>query len=187
MKKIIISIILALLVIALIVAGTFLYQSLNSNYKGTKQVSQSNEHNKEKSNGHTPKIDVLAQQFSTDFMNSDTRHGYYKVSKGMHKDKIEAEFGKSEQTIDMAGVKVVKYGNIGVYYTNHKVSRFFIIPEDVNVQQFRQVHGTRTINYEKNTMIYDDNPNNKFSVKVYVGQIGEIKGIESIDQVTGNR
>lgn len=48
MKKIIISIILALLVIALIVAGTFLYQSLNSNYKGTKQVSQSNEHNKEK-------------------------------------------------------------------------------------------------------------------------------------------
>lgn len=36
-------------------------------------------------------------------------------------------------------------------------------------------------------MIYDDNPNNKFSVKVYVGQNGEIKGIESIDQVTGNR
>ncbi|MDG0821160.1 MAG: hypothetical protein L0L09_06170 [Staphylococcus equorum] len=186
MKKIIIGIILALLIIALIVAGTFLYQSLNSNYKGTNQVSQSNEYNKEKRNVHPPKIDVLAQQFSTDFMNRDTRHGYHKVSKGMHKDKIEAEFGKSEKTMNIAGVKVVKYGDIGVHYTNHKVSRFFIMPEDVNVQQFRQVHGTRTINYEENTMIYDDNPNNKFSVKVYVGQNGEIKGIESIDQVTDN-
>ncbi|WP_253721361.1 hypothetical protein [Staphylococcus sp. NAM3COL9] len=37
MKKIIIGTILALLVIALIVAGTFLYQSLNSNFKGTKK------------------------------------------------------------------------------------------------------------------------------------------------------
>ncbi|MDG0842353.1 hypothetical protein M4L39_02795 [Staphylococcus equorum] len=119
-------------------------------------------------------------------MNRDTRHGYHKVSKGMHKEKIEDEFGESEKALNIAGVKVIKYGDIGVHYSNHKVSRYFIIPTDVNVQQFIQVHGTRTINYEEGTMIYDDNPNNKFSVKVYVGQNGEIKGIENIDQVTIN-
>src|SRR5699024_8902396 len=187
MKKIVIGIVLAFLLIALIVAGTFLYQSINSDYKGSNYNAEKKDSKKERNNGTPPKIDVLSQQFSTEFMNNDVRHGYHKVKKGEHKDSVEEKFGESQKEIEVAGANAIQYGDIAVHFNNQKVDRFFIIPNNITLQQFIQVHGTRTINYNEGTMIYDDNPNNKFSVKVYIGNDGKINGVESTDQFTLNK
>ncbi|MCD8891178.1 hypothetical protein K2V52_04260 [Staphylococcus nepalensis] len=71
-----------------------------------------------------------------------------------------------------------------INYQNDKVQRFFVIPNNVYIQAFTQVHGNRDKNYNNGTMIYDDNPFNQFSVKVYFDPNGQIKAIENVNQVS---
>ncbi len=185
MKKIIISLVLIVLLVALVLSIKSLYETKQINYQSVNQPSQNNEtKNKHNSQYPSPQIDVLSQAFSENFMNRDVRNQYMHISKGMSKSKVERYYGNSEEHLKINNLKTQKYGNIAIYYQNDKVQRFFVIPNNVYIQAFTQVHGNRDKNYNNGTMLYDDNPFNQFSVKVYFDPNGQIKAIENVNQVS---
>lgn len=185
MKKVIISLVIMLLLVALMLSIKSLYDNIHTNYKGSNQSAQNEKFKKEKKPKYKmPEINVLSHQFSENFMNSDVRNHYMHISKGMHKREVETYFGNSEKTIQIANMKAYKYGNMAVLFKNDKVQRIFVVPDNVTVESFSQVHGYRAHNSYNGTIIYDDNPSNHFSVKVYFDSNEKVKAIESIDQVS---
>lgn len=185
MKKVIVCLVLIMLLVALTLSIKSLYDTIHTNYKGSNQSAQNEKFKKEKNPKYKiPKINVLSQQFSENFMNSDVRNHYMHISKGMHKRKVETYFGDSENIIQIANVKAHKYGNIAVLFKNDKVQRIFVVPDNVTVESFAQVHGQRTFNSHNRTIVYDDNPSNHFSVKVYFDSNEKVTAIENIDQIS---
>ncbi|MES3713292.1 hypothetical protein ABC762_06275 [Staphylococcus ureilyticus] len=185
MKKVIISLVIVMLLVALTLSIKSLYDNIHTNYKGSNQSAQNEKFKQEKKTKYKlPKINVLSQQFSENFMNSDVRNHYMHISKGMDKHKVETYFGDSEKTIQIANMKAHKYGDMAFLFKNNKVQRIFVVPDNVTIESFSQVHGYRVYNNHNGTMIYDDNPSNHFSVKVYFDSNKKVKAIENIDQVS---
>ncbi|WP_336946528.1 hypothetical protein [Staphylococcus xylosus] len=105
----------------------------------------------------------------------------------MSKDEIINKFGSSDGEITIAGATVEKYGNIAVHYDNGVVDRYFVVPSnDISIQQYTSYHGEETMKADEGGLIYDDNPNNAFTIKVYVNEYGNVTGIESVNQIERN-
>ncbi|PTK92758.1 hypothetical protein BUZ03_01625 [Staphylococcus gallinarum] len=169
---IILSIVAVLLLLgALIVAGYFLFKNLNININ-TVDSSESNANNKRIS------INVLSDQFSSDFMKSDNSDGYDGFNIGMSKDDIKEEFGEPESVDSMDFGEVEKYGDIGVTYdSDDTVSSVYVLPQDVSVSAFKQFHGEPTMESD-GQLIYDDNSDNGFTIFINVKD-GEVQSIEN--------
>lgn len=152
----------------------------NSHQKGNSKSNSS-------STGVSPSIDILTKSFNSSFLNEDNRNGYEDVNIGMSKDEIINKFGSSDGEITIAGAKVEKYGNIAVHYDNGVVDRYFVVPSnDISIQQYTSYHGEETMKADEGGLIYDDNPNNAFTIKVYVNEYGNVTGIESVNQIERN-
>ncbi|MCD8918937.1 zinc-ribbon domain-containing protein [Staphylococcus gallinarum] len=173
---IILSIVAVLLLLgALIVAGYFLFKNLNININ-TGDSSESNAKNQRIS------INVLSDQFSSDFMKSDNSDGYDGFNIGMSKDDIKEEFGEPESVDSMDFGDVEKYGDIGVTYdSDDTVSSVYVLPQDVSVSAFKQFHGEPTMESD-DQLIYDDNSDNGFTIFVNVKD-GEVQSIENGYQI----
>lgn len=169
---IILSIVAVLLLLgALIVAGYFLFKNLNININ-TGDSSESNANNQRIS------INVLSDQFSSDFMKSDNSDGYDGFNIGMSKDDIKEEFGEPESVDSMDFGEVEKYGDIGVTYdSDDTVSSVYVLPQDVSVSAFKQFHGEPTMESD-GQLIYDDNSDNGFTIFINVKD-GEVQSIEN--------
>ncbi|MCD8820463.1 zinc ribbon domain-containing protein [Staphylococcus gallinarum] len=169
---IILSIVAVLLLLgALIVAGYFLFKNLNININ-TVDSSESNANNQRIS------INVLSDQFSSDFMKSDNSDGYDGFNIGMSKDDIKEEFGEPESVDSMDFGEVEKYGDIGVTYdSDDTVSSVYVLPQDVSVSAFKQFHGEPTMESD-GQLIYDDNSDNGFTIFINVKD-GEVQSIEN--------
>ena len=97
-EKVIISLVIVMLLVALTLSIKSLYDNIHTNYKGSNQSAQNEKFKQKKKNKYKmPEINVLSQQFSENFMNSDVRNHYMHVSKGMDKRKVETYFGDSEK------------------------------------------------------------------------------------------
>lgn len=176
---IILSIVAVLLLLgALIVAGYFLFKNLNININ-TGDSSESNANNQRIS------INVLSDQFSSDFMKSDNSDGYDGFNIGMSKDDIKEEFGEPESVDSMDFGEVEKYGDIGVTYdSDDTVSSVYVLPQDVSVSAFKQFHGEPTMESD-GQLIYDDNSDNGFTIFINVKD-GEVQSIENGYQMDRN-
>ncbi|PTE36130.1 hypothetical protein BUZ00_06115 [Staphylococcus gallinarum] len=176
---IILSIVAVLLLLgALIVAGYFLFKNLNININ-TGDSSESNANNQRIS------INVLSDQFSSDFMKSDNTDGYDGFNIGMSKDDIKEEFGEPESVDSMDFGEVEKYGDIGVTYdSDDTVSSVYVLPQDVSVSAFKQFHGEPTMESD-GQLIYDDNSDNGFTIFINVKD-GEVQSIENGYQMDRN-
>ncbi|REH77191.1 hypothetical protein DOS80_05675 [Staphylococcus felis] len=131
----------------------------------------------------TPTINVLSAQFSAQFMHQDRRNGYDGVQLGMSRNQIESDYGEPEETLHIAGVSAEKYGDIAVNYENDRVHRYFVVPENTSVYQYENYHGTPTMKADEGGLIYDDQPNNDFTIKVYVDEKVQVIGIENANQI----
>ncbi|MCD8920107.1 zinc ribbon domain-containing protein [Staphylococcus gallinarum] len=176
---IILSIVAVLLLLgALVVAGYFLFKNLNININ-TGDSSESNANNQRIS------INVLSDQFSSDFMKSDNSDGYDGFNIGMSKDDIKEEFGEPESVDSMDFGEVEKYGDIGVTYdSDDTVSSVYVLPQDVSVSAFKQFHGEPTMESD-GQLIYDDNSDNGFTIFINVKD-GEVQSIENGYQMDRN-
>lgn len=115
-------------------------------------------------------------------MNEDNRHGYEGINIGMSKDDINNKFGTSDGNITIAGITAEKHSNVAVHYDTNKVDRYFVIPSyDISIQQYTSYHGETTMKADEGGLIYDDNPDHSFTIKVYVNEYGNVTGIESVD------
>lgn len=138
---------------------------------------------KHESNAH--QIDVLSTQFSDHFMNQDNTSGYDGFELGMTSKEIENKFGKADKTIDLPIGKVYQYGNMGVYYgASGDVSSVYVIPNNVSVSAFKEVHGEPTVQ-TNDQMIYDDNPDNGFTIFINYKH-NQITSIENTYQIDSN-
>lgn len=176
---IVLSIIVAIILLgALIVGGYFLFKNLNININNG-DSSESNANNQRIS------INVLSDQFSSDFMKSDNTEGYDGFNVGMSKNDIKEEFGEPENVESMDFGEVEKYGDIGVVYdSDSTVSSVYVLPEDISVNAFKQFHGEPTMQ-SKDQLIYDDNTDNGFTIFINVKD-GEIQSIENGYQMDRN-
>ncbi|MFQ3843375.1 hypothetical protein AABD41_01855 [Staphylococcus pseudoxylosus] len=101
----------------------------------------------------------------------------------MKKEEVKSKFGSANGEITIAGTTAEKHGNVAVHYDNDKVDRYFVVPSnDISIQQYTSYHGEETMKADEGGLIYDDNPNNAFTIKVYVNKYGNVTGIESVDQ-----
>lgn len=184
------------LIAGLIFGGYKLFlQNDNSNLShesSSKSHSNNTESNraKEDENGKQieedglPSMDVLTESFNTDFMNEDHREGFTSISLGMSKSEVKSKFGEPNETVTVAGISAERYGSIAVHYDNETVDRYFIVPEnDTTVYQFTSQHGEPTMKADEGGIVYDDNPHNAFSIKVYVDESGKVTGIENAEAV----
>ncbi|MDT3993461.1 zinc ribbon domain-containing protein [Mammaliicoccus fleurettii] len=182
---IVISTLVFILLICLLLFGVYklFLSSSNSNFN----ISSSGSHNSSKSikENTGPSIDILSDTFSSTFMNQDQKNGFGNVNLGMTKSEIENKFGESEDTINIAGTQAEKYGSIAVKYENDVVDRYFVVPDNVSIYQFEDFHGNSTMKVDDG-VIYDDNANNSFTIKVYTNENDEVIGIENINQIDRN-
>src|SRR5699024_6761027 len=179
MKKIIISLVLIVLLVALVLSIKSLYETKQINYQSVNQPSQNNEtKNKHNSQYPSPQIDVLSQEFSENFMNRDDRHQYMHISKSMNKCILDIIYEienitkyninikiiqnkiKIEKIISINKIKTKKNRKIAILDNKNIVQRVFVIPNNFYNQAYTQVHGNRDKKYNNGTMIYDDNPFN---------------------------
>lgn len=146
--------------------------------------AKNDENEKQIGEDSLPSIDVLTESFSTDFMNEDHREGFASISLGMSKAQVKSKFGEPNETVTVAGMSAERYGSIAVHYDNETVDRYFIVPEtDTTVYQFTSQHGEPTMKADEGGIVYDDNPHNSFSIKVYVDESGKVTGIENVEAV----
>lgn len=190
MAIIIITVLVFLILIAGLLFGAYKLFWDNDNSK-LNIFNNSHQNGNSKSNssstGVSPSIDILTKSFNSSFLNEDNRNGYEDVNIGMSKDEIINKFGSSDGEITIAGAKVEKYGNIAVHYDNGVVDRYFVVPSnDISIQQYTSYHGEETMKADEGGLIYDDNPNNAFTIKVYVNEYGNVTGIESVNQIERN-
>ncbi|MCE7783642.1 zinc-ribbon domain-containing protein [Staphylococcus xylosus] len=190
MAIIIITVLVFLILIAGLLFGAYKLFWDNDNSK-LNIFNNSHQNGNSKSNssstGVSPSIDILTKSFNSSFLNEDNRNGYEGVNIGMSKDEIINKFGSSDGEITIAGATVEKYGNIAVHYDNGVVDRYFVVPSnDISIQQYTSYHGEETMKADEGGLIYDDNPNNAFTIKVYVNAYGNVTGIESVNQIERN-
>ncbi|WP_259337293.1 hypothetical protein [Staphylococcus xylosus] len=190
MAIIIITVLVFLILIAGLLFGAYKLFWDNDNSK-LNIFNNSHQNDNLKSNssstGVSPSIDILTKSFNSSFLNEDNRNGYEGVNIGMSKDEIINKFGSSDGEITIAGATVEKYGNIAVHYDNGVVDRYFVVPSnDISIQQYTSYHGEETMKADEGGLIYDDNPNNAFTIKVYVNEYGNVTGIESVNQIERN-
>lgn len=190
MAIIIITVLVFLILIAGLLFGAYKLFWDNDNSK-LNIFNNSHQNGNSKSNssstGVSPSIDILTKRFNSSFLNEDNRNGYEGVNIGMSKDEIINKFGSSDGEITIAGATVEKYGNIAVHYDNAVVDRYFVVPSnDISIQQYTSYHGEETMKADEGGLIYDDNPNNAFTIKVYVNEYGNVTGIESVNQIERN-
>ncbi|MEB6322677.1 hypothetical protein MXM17_04010 [Staphylococcus xylosus] len=190
MAIIIITVLVFLILIAGLLFGAYKLFWDNDNSK-LNIYNNSHQNGNSKSNssstGVSPSIDILTKSFNSSFLNEDNRNGYEGVNVGMSKDEIINKFGSSDGERTIAGATVEKHGNIAVHYDNGVVDRYFVVPSnDISIQQYTSYHGEETMKADEGGLIYDDNPNNAFTIKVYVNEYGNVTGIESINQIERN-
>ncbi|RIM84430.1 zinc ribbon domain-containing protein, partial [Staphylococcus xylosus] len=178
MAIIIITVLVFLILIAGLLFGAYKLFWDNDNSK-LNIFNNSHQNGNSKSNssstGVSPSIDILTKRFNSSFLNEDNRNGYEGVNIGMSKDEIINKFGSSDGEITIAGATVEKYGNIAVHYDNGVVDRYFVVPSnDISIQQYTSYHGEETMKADEGGLIYDDNPNNAFTIKVYVNEYGNV-------------
>ncbi|UXR37941.1 hypothetical protein MUA41_00305 [Staphylococcus simulans] len=187
MKNIIIGMVLAVLLIAIGVGGYIAYNSYaNQDNNDSGNYTSSNQNDNEQGDSHSSDsstdVDVLSEGFSHNFMNSDVRDGFYGLAKGMSRDEIESKFGSSERMILASQFHAEKYGNLAVKYdSDDKAEHIFIAPDNVKKSEFTDFHGIPTLD-SPGGMVYDDNPNNSFSVLITT-QDGMVTAIENADQI----
>ena len=176
MAIIIITVLVFLILIAGLLFGAYKLFWDNGNSKSNSS-----------STGVSPSIDILTKSFNSSFLNEDNRNGYEGVNIGMSKDEIINKFGSSDGERTIAGATVETHGNIAVHYDNGVVDRYFVVPSnDISIQQYTSYHGEETMKADEGGLIYDDNPNNAFTIKVYVNEYGNVTGIESVHQIERN-
>lgn len=173
---IILSIVAVLILLsALIFAGYFLLKNLNIN------INNSNNSESSISNQRVS-VNVLSNQFSTDFMKHDNTEGYDGFNIGMSKDTIKEEFGEPESVFSTDFGDVEKYGDIGITYDgDNTVSNVYVMPQDLSVNAFKQFHGEPTMESD-NQLIYDDNTDNGFTIFVNIKD-GSVQSIENGYQI----
>lgn len=185
--NIIVIIIIILVFLALVFTlffGTYSFIKNNVNFNIDHSHSTKNKEQSDSEPKNAPKINVLSSEFSNDFMHIDKRNGYYGISKGMTKKEVEKKLGHTKHIIPIASVKTHKYGSIATYYNNDdKVERIFVVPHNMSIHKFESYHGQATISYNQSGKVYDGNPNNSFSVKVFTNKDDKITGIENVDQI----
>ncbi|MCE5090912.1 zinc ribbon domain-containing protein [Staphylococcus devriesei] len=189
----IILIIIAILIFLSLIVGLlfgayklFLEDKINSfnDSNNSSQSSSSSNGENEKNSNLAPSIDILTTNFNSSFMNADNRHGYEGVSLGMTKNEVNNQLGSSDSDINVDGVSAEKHGNIAVHYDNNIVDRYFVVPNDtISIQQFINQHGKPTLEADNGTIIYDDNTDNAFTIKVYNDGNGNVSGVENIDAI----
>lgn len=190
MAIIIITVLVFLILIAGLLFGAYKLFWDNDNSK-LNIFNNSHQNGNSKSNssstGVSPSIDILTKSFNSSFLNEDNRNGYEGVNIGMSKDEIINKFGSSDGERTIAGATVETHGNIAVHYDNGVVDRYFLVPSnDISIQQYTSYHGEETMKADEGGLIYDDNPNNAFTIKVYVNEYGNVTGIESVHQIERN-
>ncbi len=184
---IIISILTFLILVAGLLFGAYKLfwdnGSSDSNiFNNSPQSSNSKSNSRNLANA--PSIDILTKSFNSNFLNEDNRQGYEGVKIGMNKDDISNSFGPSDDEITVAGTTAEKHGNIAVHYDNDIVDRYYVVSSnDISIQQYTSYHGEATMKADEGGLIYDDNPDNAFTIKVYVNEYGNVTGIESVDQI----
>lgn len=185
---IIITILVFLLLVAGLLFGAYMYfiDNGDSSSNDTNSSTQKSETSDSNNSGESPSIDIMSGSFNANFMNQDNRDGFEGVALGMSKSDIENKFGESESSVNIAGSSAEKHGNIAVHYDNDTVDRYFVIPDDVNYKQFTSYHGEETTKADEGGLIYDDNPDNNYSIKVYTDEYGDVTGLENVDQIQRN-
>ena len=172
---IIVSIIVAsILIIVLIFSGFILY---NNVIKGDKISSIFH------LNNNTPEINVLSDEFSNDFMKADNTSGFKGFDIGMSKGEVQKQHGSSNSKLKMGIGEVYKYGDIGVYYgIDNTVSSVYVLPKDVTVNEFKNFHGTPTVETDSQ-LVYDDNQDNGFTILINVKN-DKIESVENTYQIS---
>ncbi|WP_238597614.1 hypothetical protein [Staphylococcus edaphicus] len=188
----IIMIIITILVFLLLVAGLIFgayklfFENMNISFNQNNN-SQSNTSSNSSGSGDAPSIDILTESFNTSFMNQDNRQGYEGVEIGMSKDDVKNQLGSADGNLSIVGVTAEKHGNIAVHYDNDKVDRYFVVPNsDITIQQFTSQHGEPTMKAAEGGVVYDDNANNSFTIKVYADENANVTGVENVDAIERN-
>ncbi|MCG7340409.1 hypothetical protein MHZ36_14195 [Staphylococcus sp. ACRSN] len=174
---IIFSFLIFFLIVIAILFGA--YKFIANSFADSGNVKQ--QHNSNTSKKDVPKINVLTQDFHQTYMNKNRVHSYKNIAVGDSKNKIENKYGKGKKVSDIDNEEVTKYGDIGITYKEGKVKRFFVIPKDTTIQSFTSYYGQATSKDDSGNYIYDDDKNNKFMIKIFTGQNGEIEGIENVE------
>lgn len=188
---IIITIIVFLLLLAGLLFGAYkLFWENDTSSNGTNNSSingndtQGDDSQNNEDVDGAPTIDVLTDTFNTTFMNQDNRSGYGFIRIGMNKDEVENKFGQPNDSVIIAGTSASQYGSIAVHYNHDIVERYFIVPSnDITVYQFINQHGDPTMKADEGGIVYDDNADNDFTVKVFVDENSKVEGIESVEQI----
>ena len=155
-------------------AGIKLYQTFNessiSNFQDGNSNSQKN------------KINILSSDFNEQFMKKDNTSGFNGFNLGMSKNEVEKKFGEAQAVINLDIGEVYKYDNIGVYYgIDNTISTVYVLPTSLTVEDFVEFHGEPKFETE-DQLIYDDNPNNGFSIIVNTRN-GMVDSIENTYQI----
>ncbi|GAA6826262.1 hypothetical protein HpBTM60_33870 [Helicobacter pylori] len=185
--NIIMIVVIILVFLALVFAlffGTYSFIKNNVNFN-THHSHSTNDKGKDNSEPKdAPKINVLSSEFSNDFMHTDQRNGYHGITKGMTKKEVEKKLGHTNHIVPISSIKAHKYGSIATYYNkDDKVERIFVVPQNVTIQKFENYYGQATISYNQSGKVYDSNPNNSFTVKVFTNKNDKVTGIENVDQI----
>lgn len=123
-------------------------------------------------------INVLTDDFSANFMNEPHVDGHNGIDIGMTRHQVEVTVGQSTGTLQLQSGLLYKYNNIGVQYgADDKVMSVYVTPDNVSTQEFTIFHGGPKIG-GGSPMIYDNNPNNGFTIYVYT-QNGNVVAIQN--------
>lgn len=163
-------------------------QNETENNNNTEQTQQAQPNNQNESNSNSTgnhsknvKIDVLSEDFHSDFMTKPHINGYDGFNIDNSKQDIEDKFGDPSDYINVDGQKTAKYGDMAVTYDKHKkVERVYVAPSNITVDAFKSFFNEPE-EEDGDTWYYDADKNNGFTIKVYTdGQY--IQAIENIDQ-----
>lgn len=180
---VLISTVIILLLISVLSYGVYKVYTIYNSSDSSKLTNSNERAQQTNSQRNGPTINVLSDNFSSNFMNEDKRNGYGEINIGMNKSEVESKFGGSENSLIIAGVNTEKYGNIAVHYVNDIVDRYFITPDNININEYENFHGNSTMKASEGGVIYDDNAYNSFTIKVFTDENGQIIGIENVDQI----
>lgn len=180
---VLISTVIILLLISVLSYGVYKVYTIYNSSDSSKLTNSNERAQQTNSQRNGPTINVLSDTFSSNFMNEDKRNGYGEINIGMNKSEVESKFGGSENSLIIAGVNTEKYGNIAVHYVNDIVDRYFITPDNININEYENFRGNSTMKASEGGVIYDDNAYNSFTIKVFTDENGQIIGIENVDQI----
>ncbi|GGI39403.1 hypothetical protein GCM10010896_03210 [Mammaliicoccus stepanovicii] len=134
---------------------------------------KSNKSNETKRNN--PRIDILSQDFSEQYMNANHVSGYKNLMKTMNRKEVEAKFGKEEDVRNFLGREGHVYGNFMVMYylgSDNPIEQYSIVPSDkVTYREFINFHGEPAQDLRTGQghsfVTYNNTPNNGYQIAVY--------------------